>query len=300
MRRRHFLRCFALSLAIFLFSTPGFGQETRKAKEGILLVAFGTSVPEAKKSFDAIDKAYKAEFPDTPIAWAFTSQIIRKKLAKRGIHTGSIADGLATLAKEGVKICRVQSLHMMAGREFASLARSVLLDIQKHPGRFEAVYLGRPLLETAQDADIVADAILAYMKNRRKNGEALVLMGHGNGHGRADLVFEGLRSRFRDIDSNVFLATVEGGRGLDQVKKEMAKAGVKRAILAPLMIVAGDHARNDLAGDEEESWASQLKASGMGVDKELTGLGEIPGIAQLFTLHTRSNQDNLCLEPVKP
>ena len=176
----------------------------------MLLVAFGTSVPEALPSFKAVDASFKAAFPDTPVVWSYTSQIIRKKLAKQGKPVGGISDGLAALAKAGVKVVRVQSLHVMPGEEFTELERAVLLDIQKHPGRFEAVYLGRPLLESHKDALSVAKAVLADMGDKRRKGEAVVLMGHGQAHGRADLVFEGTRATFKESDPLVFMATVEG------------------------------------------------------------------------------------------
>lgn len=291
---------FAILLVLSFLSISAFGKEPAPAREGILLVAFGTSVPEAKPAFENMEKVYRAEFPDTPIVWAYTSQIIRKKLAKQGIHVGSIGDGLAKLTKAGVKIARVQSLHMMAGEEFAGLARSVLVNIQKHPGRFEAVYLGRPLLESSKDADEAASAILDYLAKKREPGEALVFMGHGQEQGRADLVFEGTRARFHQKDPLVFMATVEGSRDFEDLKKDLAAAKVDRAILAPLMIVAGDHARNDLAGSDGDSWSSLLKKEGIAARPGLTGLGEISGICKIFARHTRESADNLCLEPVKP
>ncbi len=293
-------KIFILLVFLALLAMPATAREAAPSREGILLVAFGTSVPDARPSFDSIGKYYKAEFPGVPVVWAFTSQIIRKKLAKQGIQIGGIADGLAKLAKDGVKTARVQSLHMMAGAEFAALARSVLINIQKHPGRFDAVYLGRPLLESERDADEAAKALLGYLEKKREPGEAIVLMGHGHDGGRADLVFDGARSRFKLQDPLVFMATVEGSRGFDDLQEDLEKAKVQKALLAPLMIVAGDHARNDLAGDEADSWASRLKKSGIAVRSGLTGLGEIPGIDAIFARHTRESTDNLCLEPVKP
>ena len=190
------LPLFLLLLALLAASVQAADQKA--PKEGVLLVAFGTSVPEALPSFKAVDASFKAAFPDTPVVWSYTSQIIRKKLAKQGKPVGGISDGLAALAKAGVKVVRVQSLHVMPGEEFTELERAVLLDIQKHPGRFEAVYLGRPLLESHKDALSVAKAVLADMGGKRRKGEAVVLMGHGQAHGRADLVFEGTRATFKE------------------------------------------------------------------------------------------------------
>lgn len=289
-----------LALLLCCIAQPALARDNAPAKEGILLVAFGTSVPEARAAFDAIDAAYKKAFPGLPVVWAYTSQIIRKKLADQGHPVGSIGDGLAALARDGVKIARVQSLHMMAGEEFAALARSLLVNIQRHPGRFDAVYLGRPLLESRRDGEEAAQCVIASLQKLRKPDEAIALMGHGHEHGRADLVFDGARAAFRRADPHAYMATVEGSGGFDELAAELKQNGVKKALLAPLMIVAGDHARNDLAGAEDDSWASQLKKEGIAARACLRGLGEMPCIAEIFVRHTRESTDNLCREPVKP
>lgn len=269
-------------------------------KEGILLVAFGTSVPEGMPAFKAVDAEFKKAFPDSPVVWAYTSQIIRKKLAEQGQPVGGISDGMAELAKDGVKVVRVQSLHVLGGEEFSALERAVLLDVSKHPGRFDAVFLGRPLLESKGDAQELASILLADTKKARGKNAALVLMGHGQSHGRADLAFEGVRAVFRDTDKNVHMATVEGARTFEDLLKELKAAKVKQVVLAPLMLVAGDHARNDLAGDEDDSWAAQLKKAGIKVEAHLKGMGEMPGTAAIFVRHAKESTDDLTKEPRKP
>lgn len=294
---QNLVKTFAIAACLILLA---FNSVLAQAKEGILLVAFGTSVPEAKVAMDNIENEYRKAYPDTPLVWAYTSQIIRKKLARQGIHVGSIGQGLSQLAKAGVKIARVQSLHMMAGEEFAALARSLLINIQNHPGRFEAVYLGRPLLESMRDANDASAAILAEMATKKQGDAALILMGHGQDQGRADLVFEGTRSIFNQHDPNIFLATVEGSRGFDDLLSDLRKTNVKKVWLMPLMVVAGDHARNDLSGSDPDSWASRLRTQGYEVQTNLKGLGELTDIAQIFIRHTRDSRDNLVLEPQKP
>ena len=126
-------------------------------KEGLLLVAFGTSVPEAKPALTAIDKEFKAAFPHSPVIWAYTSSIIRAKLEKKGVHIGDVAAGLEELARQKVDVVRVQSLHVVAGEEFSEMERLLVSWLVRHPDSFKAVYLGRPLLESRQDAeDVVA------------------------------------------------------------------------------------------------------------------------------------------------
>lgn len=289
-----------LALLLLTFATHADAAAAEQApREGILLVAFGTSVPEAQAAFTTTEQAFRKAWPDAPVVWAYTSQMIRKKLAREGRPVGGIAAGLAALAKDGVEVVRVQSLHIMAGEEFAALARAVLLDVAKHPGRFKAVYLGRPLLESRADAQAVARDVLGAIAHRRQPGDALVLMGHGQGEGRADLVLEGTRSAFQTSDPLVFIATVEGSRSFDELLAELRAHKVRRVWLQPLMLVAGDHARNDLAGEEEDSWASRLRAAGFAVEVNLVGLGEVAGIAERFVEHARASEDDLTREPRK-
>lgn len=291
-------RFLVLLLAFWLVSLSP-AVHAAEPREGLLIVAFGTSVPEAVPALKALDADFRAAFPDAAVEWAYTSQIIRKKLAARGTPVGGISDGLAALARKGVKVVRVQSLHVMAGEEFSALERAVLLDVKAHPGRFEAVYLGRPLLESRQDAREVAAAVLQSCGGRAP-GEGLVLMGHGQAHGRADLVFEGMRRAFVEADGLTFMASVEGSRTFDDLARELATRNVKTLWVQPFMIVAGDHARNDLAGEEADSWASRLRAQGFQVKTNLLGMGEIAGVRAVFVRHARETKDDLTREPVKP
>lgn len=291
-------RFLVLLLAFWLVSLSP-AAHAAEPREGLLIVAFGTSVPEAVPALKALDADFRAAFPDAAVEWAYTSQIIRKKLAERGTPVGGISDGLGALARKGVKVVRVQSLHVMAGEEFSALERAVLLDVKAHPGRFEAVYLGRPLLESRQDAREVAAAVLQSCGGRAP-GEGLVLMGHGQAHGRADLVFEGMRRAFVEADGLTFMASVEGSRTFEDLARELATRNVKTLWVQPFMIVAGDHARNDLAGEEADSWASRLRAQGFQVKTNLLGMGEIAGVRAVFIRHARETKDDLTREPVKP
>ena len=153
-------------------------------KEGLLLVAFGTSVPEAQPALTAIDKEFKAAFPHSPVIWAYTSSIIRAKLEKKGVHIGDVAAGLEELARQKVDVVRVQSLHVVAGEEFSEMERLLVSWLVRHPDSFKAVYLGRPLLESRQDAEDVCRAVLGATEGKRKSGELLALMGHGHDHRR--------------------------------------------------------------------------------------------------------------------
>ena len=155
------------------------------------------------------------------------------------------------------------------------------------------------MLESKKDAQELIQAIREDAKSLRGKDAALVLMGHGQSHGRADLTFEGTRAVFHDADKRVFMATVEGARSVDDLLAELKAAKVKKVVIEPLMLVAGDHAHNDLAGDEDDSWASKLKAAGFKVVANLKGLGQIAGARAILVRHAREAADDLTKEPRK-
>ncbi|MCR4666176.1 MAG: sirohydrochlorin cobaltochelatase [Desulfovibrio sp.] len=295
----HFFLSLLLLVSLAACAQKNTAVGSAGSAEGVLLVAFGTSVPEALPSMEAVDVAFKDAFPGQPVVWAYTSQRIRKKLAAEGRPVGGISDGLERLAGKGVRTVRVQSLHVMAGEEFSALERALLLDVKAHPGRFDHVYLGRPMLESAEDARALARAVREDTAPLRKNGSALVLMGHGQEHGRAGLTFEGTRAVFSESDRRTYMATVEGARGFDELLAELRKDRVRRVVLQPLMLVAGDHARNDLAGAEDDSWASRLTKAGISNTAHLKGLGQIEGVRALLVRHAKESADDITREPRK-
>ena len=269
-------------------------------KEGILLVAFGASAPEARSAYERIGSEYRRAFPGLPIEWAFTSQIIRKKLAAQGVPAPSVGEALAALSRQGVELVRAQSLHVMAGEEFTGLERALDYYLQEHPRAFKEVWLGRPLLESRRDAREAAQALKADLGHHCASGEAIVLMGHGQSRGRAGLAMEGARAVFKEEDPHFFLATVEGERDFDELEKELRAAGAKKLLLAPLMLVAGEHARSDLGGAQEDSWASRFKKAGFKVEGvSLKGLGERDGVAPILIRHSREAEENLMAKPKK-
>ena len=260
---------------------------------GILLVAFGTSMESAKPALQSIDKAYRKAYPDTPIVWAYTSDIIRKKLNRQGNRVLSVKQALDECARLGIVDLRVQSLHVTGAEEYVMTQRMLVRDLNRFPNRFDHVWLGAPLLESGQDLQDVMDAVFASFPKNRKANEAVVLMGHGNNRGPGDLALAQVATAFNQRDPLVFLAAVEGSNNFDTIIPELKKRGVTKVYLQPFMIVAGDHAINDLAGPEPDSWASRIKAAGMQVEAQLTGLGSLDGIQKVFLRHTRDTQDDL-------
>lgn len=269
----------ALLSCFLLISIPAF------AKTGTLLVAFGTSMESARPAVDDIERDYKQR-NDGPVLMAFTSDIIRNKLAKEGKPVLSVNAAMNELATQGVTDLRIQSLHIAPAEEYSQLERMAVKNIVLNPGRFKTVKVGYPLLVSSKDLDAVVKATLASLPAERKPGDAVVLMGHGNDRGPGDLVMAAAATAFHKADQKVWLATVEGANSFDDILPQIKASGVKRVWLQPFMIVAGDHAQNDLAGPDEDSWASLLRAEGMQPIPHLKGLGQIKEIRDIFLSHT--------------
>lgn len=285
-----------LTLALCLAWT-GLAWGADGGKPGILLVAFGTSMESGAPAYEGIEGAFRQT--GQPVVWAFTSNIIRAKMAKQGTKLLTVPEGLAKLAADGVTDVTVQSLHIMGGEEYAKMERLVLTEVLAHPDRFASVKVGRPLLESMKDAREVAQAALRSLPAARTSDDAVLLMAHGQSEGRCDLVFAGMTDVVNDTDPLAYMASVEGYQGIGQVLPMLQAKGVKRVWLLPFMVVAGDHAHNDLAGDEPDSWASQLKAQGFEVFPVLKGLGENPGVQSVFVRHAMETEDDYAHPRIK-
>ena len=246
-------KCFVMVLLCCLLAAG-----TAFAKTGTLLVAFGTSMDSARPAIDDIEKAYKKAAGKEPVLLAFTSDIIRNKLAKEGKPVLSVNAAMNKLAAQGVTDLKIQSLHIAPAEEYNQLERMVVKNITKNPGVFKTVKVGYPLLVSEKDLDDVIKVVLASLPKDRKPGDAVVLMGHGTDRGPGDLTLAAAAAAFHKADPHVWLATVEGANSFDNVLPELKASGAKRVWLQPFMIVAGDHANNDLAGPEEDSWASRI------------------------------------------
>lgn len=283
-------------LSTVILGTSMLSAQQAPENEGLLIVAFGTSHRKALTSYQNTEKTLCSHFPIRQTSWAYTSGIIRRKLAKEGRPVSSIREGMKKLASQGIKTLRVQSLHMAAGEEFSQMERTVQSYLDHNPGTFDKVLIGRPLLESTRDMKDVVHAVLSDFPSDRKPDEAILLMGHGQSEGRADLILSAVQAELNKQDPNAFLATVEGTYGFKEALAELKalqKKGLTTVWLAPFMIVAGDHASNDLAGDEEDSWASLLKKEGFTVKIHLKGLGDIKGVQYIFLRHAIDTKDDI-------
>ena len=261
-------------------------EHKRPVKKGILLVAFGSSIPEAQVSFENIDNKAKAAFPDVPIRWAYTSSIIRHKLAKQGKQLDSVEMALAKMMDEGFTHVAVQSLHTIAGEEFHDLRRNAYA-FSNMAGGFDHILVGYPLLGTEEDLIRVRDAIIQHIPKARMKNEAVVLMGHGTPH-PSNAFYAAMMFHFQQKDPNIFVGTVEGGPEIDDIKTMLLKKNIKKAYLMPFMSVAGDHAINDMAGKEKDSWKSILTAADIKCVPILKGTAEYDEIVAIWVDHLKT------------
>lgn len=270
-----------LSAVTYSMASNPHGTGTSR-KVGILLVAFGSSVASAQVSFDHIHRTVVEKYPGIPVRWAYTSHIIRKKMAKQGRELDSPEVALARMLDEGFTHVAVQSLHTIGGEEYHDLLRTV--DAFKAMGGFQNVILGNPLMATQQDMQRTVDAVMEMIPQQRKKDEAVVLMGHGTQH-PANAFYAALMFQLQLKDPNIFVGTVEGYPDVGLLKELMLKKKIKKAWLLPFMSVAGDHARNDMAGDGADSWKSILARAGMQCQPVLKGTAEFDGFVDIWVGH---------------
>ena len=269
----------------------GHSKADAPQKDALLLVTFGTSVESAQKSFANIEKKMQAAFPNADVRWAYTSQIIRDKLAKeqkKQIDSPEIA--LAKLMDEGYKEVTLQSLHMLPGAEFHALnANAHMFEAMR--GGIKKIRIGYPLLVNNQSMEEVLEAAVKHLvPKERKAEDAVVFMGHGTHH-PADAIYSAMMYKAQRMDPNCYVGTVEGFPTFDEILEALKAKGVKKAYLIPLMTVAGDHSINDMAGDEDDSWLSLLKEAGIEGVPVLKGLAECDAIVDIWIKRLKESME---------
>jgi sirohydrochlorin cobaltochelatase len=250
-----------------------------KQNKAILVVSFGTSHEEAIKAIWAIENQIAEEYSTYLVYRAFTSQMILNNLQNRlGIQYYNVAEAMAEMERDGIEQVIVQPTHIIAGFEFEKMVREVTV----FRSCFDDIRIGAPLLDQEEDYDQALSALLQSIT--RQQDQALVLMGHGTSH-PVDLAYEKLEHTCVKLgEKEVIVGTVEGQRDFAFVKTRLKDLAVKKVLLCPFMIVAGEHARNDMAG-ETNSWQSCLLSEGYEVAVILQGLGELKGIRDIFVAH---------------
>ena len=286
-------------------------NEDNIGENEILVVSFGTSFNDSRaEDIGGVEKALQAAYPDWSVRRAFTAQIIINHVQARDDEKiDNMDQALERAVDNGVKNLVVQPTHLMHGAEYDELTEAV----ENYKDKFESVKIAEPLLgevgadETAinEDKAAVAEAITAEavktagfdsLDAAKEEGTAFVFMGHGTSH-TAKISYSQMQTQMEQLGyENVFIGTVEGepeDTACEAVIEKLKNAGYKKVILRPLMVVAGDHANNDMAGDDDDYWKSQFEASGVfdSIDTQIAGLGEIDAIQQLYVAHTQAAID---------
>ncbi len=255
-------------------------------KKAVLAVSFGTSYNESRTaSIGAVESAIADAFKEFEVRRAFTSQMVINKLKRRdGERIDNVEEAMKRLVADGVKTLVVQPTHVTNGFEYERMTDAVT----RFAEQFDALALGKPLLTSDEDYAQLVDILLEETAPYNKPKTAVVFMGHGTGH-PANTAYARLGDIFKATDGakNYHIATVEATPTLADVLAEVAQTDATRVVLLPLMIVAGDHANNDMAGHGEDSWKTQFENEGYAVECVIKGLGEYPGIRQIFLSHTR-------------
>ena len=300
-----------------------FGRDTGDAKlddsrnqdeigeKELLVVSFGTSFNDSRATdIKGIEDALAQAFPDWSVRRAFTAQIIINHVqARDGEKIDNMDQALERAVANGVKTLVVQPTHLMHGAEYDEMCEA----LEAYKDKIENIVVAEPLLgEVGNDATVinadkeavakavvaaaVADGKFESIDKAAEDGTALVLMGHGTAH-VAKVTYSQMQTQMEKLGyKNVFIGTVEGEpeeTSCEAVIEAVKAAGYTKVVLRPLMVVAGDHANNDMAGDDEDSWKSMVEAAGLTVECQIAGLGRIDAVQELYIAHTQAAIDTL-------
>ena len=257
----------------------------------LLVLSFGTSFNDSRRlTIGAIEDQLEKSFPDYSVRRGFTANIVIDHVAKRdGEKIDDIDESLKRAVDNGVKNLVVQPTHLMNGLEYEELKG----DIAQYADAFDKIAIGQPLLSSDDDFSRVENAIVDWTKDYDDGETAIVFMGHGTS-ADSNGVYQKMQDLLtKDGHTNYFVGTVEATPSLDDVMAAVKKGNYKRVVLEPLMVVAGDHANNDMAGDDKDSWKSQFEAAGYQVECLLRGLGENETIRQIYVEHAQAAIDSL-------
>ncbi|MCX5874319.1 MAG: sirohydrochlorin cobaltochelatase [Deltaproteobacteria bacterium] len=270
-------------------------RETVEKKTGIMLVAFGTTIPEANKAFVDLENEVKKTFPDIEIKWAFTSKIVQRKLQKAGKQVDSPLVALSKMIDDGYTDILIASFHTMPGEEFHKLCRDVQALSQASESEGRRFEVSKPLFSSTEEMDKIGNAVLDRFKGIKNHEDAVILMGHGNKKHVGDSVYPAFAYFIQKIDSNFFVATVDGRPSIEEIIPILSEKKIKKVWLAPLMAVAGDHARNNMCGNTPDSWKSMLTKDGFQVECIMEGTSENPKIREIWIDHLKVAFDRLKL-----
>ena len=257
----------------------------------LLVVSFGTSYNDSRRlTIGAIENALEEAFPDFSVRRAFTSQIIIDHVFQRdGEVIDNVTQALDRAVENGVKTLVVQPTHLMSGYEYNDLAD----ELAEYADAFESIAMGVPLLDTDDDFATVADALAEATEAYNDGETAICLMGHGT-EAESNEVYAKMQTMMDKAGhKNIFIGTVESTPSVEDVLAMVQAGNYKKVVLRPMMIVAGDHANNDMAGVEPDSWKSIFEAAGYEVTCVVEGLGSLGEIQSLIVQHAQAAIDSL-------
>lgn len=250
--------------------------------KAILVVSFGTTYPETrKKTIEACEEVIQAAFPDFTVYRAFTSNVVIRRIKKNeGLEIPTVAEALEQLCEAGIQEVYIQPLHVILGGEYEKIVHQA----RAFQDQFHVLKIAKPLLSSEEDYEAVK-AILLEKYGQFGPDTATVLMGHGSQH-YAFTAYAAMDHMLRG--TQVRIGCVESYPPVSLIEEELKKEGVKTVHLVPFMLVAGDHATNDMTSDDEDSWNTYFKSRGYQVETHLIGLGEYPEIQALYIKHLKS------------
>ena len=261
-------------------------NEDEIGESELLVISFGTSFNDSRRlTIGGIEGAIAEAIPDFSVRRGFTAQIIIDHVERRdGIHIDNVTEALDRAVSNGVKKLVVQPTHLMHGFEYDEL----MATLGEYADAFEQVVVGEPLLTSDDDFARVAQVLVDVTKDYDDGQTAIVYMGHGTEH-EYNKVYAQMQEVLTGMGAeNYYIGTVEAEPSLDDVVAAIADKGYTRVVLRPMMVVAGDHANNDMAGDEEDTWKTVLTDAGYEVVCVLEGLGQVPEIQQLYVEHAQA------------
>lgn len=270
---------FLVAFALLLACTPAVAKSDDNMKTGIVIAAFGTTIPEARKDYGIIDKAVKAKYPGVPVEWGYTAKQVRQKVrAEQNMDAPSVEQALARLSERGVERVAVLTLLMIPGEEHRDVVK-ICESMTGLPKGLEAVSVSAPLISGAAEAKELAAALTKEFASA-KGG--VLFVGHGSPHSGGSLAYAALAHYLAGVNDRFQIGVIEGEPGTDAAFAAFKNQKQKNVTLVPLLIVAGDHARNDIAGSEPDSLASRFKKEGMSVDVKLQGLPRIQDVTGMW------------------
>lgn len=257
----------------------------------LLVVSFGTSYNDSRRlTIGAIEDAVEKAFPDFAVRRGFTSQIIIDHVKSRdNVAIDNVGEALDRAEKNGVRNLVIQPTHLMNGLEYTDLVN----EAAEYSDAFDKVAIGKPLLTTEDDFRAVMKAVTEATAQYDDGETAICFMGHGT-EAESNQVYAKMQDMLTEAGyKNYYVGTVEAAPSLDDVLAAVEEGSYKKVVLEPLMIVAGDHANNDMAGDEEGSWKTAFEDAGYEVTCLVNGLGQLEAIQQLFVEHAQAAVDSL-------